>query len=58
MIPLHLPTKLERLKPSLVDVRVYGGKKNGKVTEKEADTIVEMIKKTMNAFSQRLEVFD
>jgi superfamily I DNA and/or RNA helicase len=47
LVPLRLPTKLERLKPSLLDVRVSGGEKNGKVNEREADKIVEMIKKTM-----------
>jgi hypothetical protein len=45
---LRLPTKLERLRPSLIDVRVSGGEKNGKVNEKEADKIVELIKATMN----------
>lgn len=47
LVPLRLPTKLERLNPSLIDVRVTNGEKNGKVNEREADKIVDMIKKTM-----------
>ena len=42
LIPLRLPTSSERLNPSLMDVRVKGTK-DGKVNEKECDTIVEMI---------------
>jgi hypothetical protein len=43
LVPLRLPTKSERLTPSLVDVMLLDGVKIGKVNEKEADEIVRMI---------------
>lgn len=47
LIPLRLPTKNERFTPSILDIRVTGGTKAGKVNEKEADKIVAMIKGMM-----------
>jgi hypothetical protein len=38
-----LPTSTERLKPSLIDVRVPNGRKVGKVNERECDEIVNRI---------------
>jgi AAA domain len=43
LIPLRLPTSTERLKPSLIDVRVPNGQKMGKTNERECDVIVDMI---------------
>jgi len=43
LVPLRLPTKAERLTPSLIDVRVKGAKV-GKINEVECDKIVEMIR--------------
>lgn len=43
LVPLRLPTKSQRLSPSLVDVRVPDGAKVGKTNEKEADEIVRLI---------------
>jgi AAA domain len=43
LLPLRLPTKSERLRPSLVDVRVDDGVKLGKVNEVEAVKIVQLI---------------
>jgi len=43
LIPLRLPTKFERLDPSLIDVRLPRGVKTGKVNERECDKIVQMI---------------
>jgi len=48
LVPLRLPTKLERFVPSLIDVKVPGGAKSGKVNEKEAMKIVEMIMEIMD----------
>jgi hypothetical protein len=42
LVPLRLPTKSERLTPSIVDVKV-DGTKVGKVNQAEANKIVEMI---------------
>jgi AAA domain len=42
LVPLRLPTKSERLTPSIVDVKV-DGTKVGKVNQVEANKIVEMI---------------
>ncbi|VEU37358.1 unnamed protein product [Pseudo-nitzschia multistriata] len=53
LIPLRLPTALERMKPSILDVRVVGGSKVGKVNEKEADKIVEMIKHIVMESSEK-----
>jgi len=47
LVPLRLPTKTDRLVPSLLDVRVTGGMKEGKVNEKEADKIVAMVREIM-----------
>jgi hypothetical protein len=47
LVPLRLPTKRDRFVPSIVDVRVTGGTKEGKVNEKEADKIVAMVRKMM-----------
>jgi hypothetical protein len=43
LTPLRLPTSTERLKPSLLDVRVPNGRKVGKVNERECDEIVNRI---------------
>jgi len=53
LIPLRLPTKKERIAPSILDVRVTGGAKVGKVNEIEADKIVQMIKEIMTESSER-----
>mmetsp|Transcript_13192 Transcript_13192/g.37108 ORF Transcript_13192/g.37108 Transcript_13192/m.37108 type:complete len:620 (+) Transcript_13192:2045-3904(+) len=53
LIPVRLPTRKERLTPSILDVKVADGKKVGKVNEKEADTIVKMIKEIMMESSQQ-----
>ena len=45
LTPLRLPRSSERLKPSLIDVRVPRGRKIGKVNEEECDEIVRMIAK-------------
>lgn len=47
LIPLRLPTRQERFVPSIVDVMVTGGTKIGKVNEKEADKIVELVREMM-----------
>jgi AAA domain len=47
LIPLRLPTKGERLKPSLIDVKLPNGVKTGKVNEQEADRIVDMAREVM-----------
>jgi len=47
LIPLRLPTKKDRFVPSILDVRVTGGAKIGKVNEKEANEIVAMIREMM-----------
>jgi hypothetical protein len=44
MTPLRLPTSEERLTPSLVDVKVRNGVKEGKSNQRECDVIVKMIK--------------
>jgi hypothetical protein len=44
LVSLRLPTSSERLKPSLIDVRIPNGAKVGKVNERECDEIVRMIK--------------
>jgi len=44
LVPLRLPTRSERLTPSIIDVRVQDGVKSGKKNDKECDTIVTMIK--------------
>lgn len=44
LVPLRLPLKSERITPSLLDCKVAGGSKVGKVNEKEADAIVEYIR--------------
>ena len=43
LVPLRLPTKSERLTPSLVDVKV-NGVKQGKINQAEVVKIVELIK--------------
>jgi AAA domain len=52
LLPLRLPTKSERLRPSLVDVRVDDGVKLGKVNEVEALTIVRLIQDLVADTSQ------
>ena len=52
LVPLRLPTKLERFVPSLLDIRVVGGEKIGKVNENEADKIVTMIRDLMMEMSE------
>ena len=47
LIPLRLPTKGDRFIPSIVDIKVTGGIKIGKVNEKEADKIVELVREMM-----------
>jgi hypothetical protein len=47
LIPLRLPTRGERLAPSLIDVKLHNGVKIGKVNEQEADRIVLMARETM-----------
>eukprot|EP00934_Nitzschia_sp_Nitz4_P006196 Nitzschia sp. Nitz4//scaffold90_size81538//26232//31277//NITZ4_005317-RA/size81538-processed-gene-0.34-mRNA-1//1//CDS//3329560005//6186//frame0 len=44
LVPLRLPTSTERLKPSLVDIRIRNGQKTGKINEQECDEIVRQIK--------------
>ena len=44
LIPLRLPARDERLIPSIVDVKVRTGIKDGKSNKKECDVIVKMIK--------------
>lgn len=44
LTPLRLPTKDERLTPSIIDVKVRNGLKEGKSNKKECDVIVKMIK--------------
>jgi hypothetical protein len=43
LVPLRLPTKSERITPSLLDVYLARAVKRGRVNELEADKIVEMI---------------
>jgi len=47
LVPLRLPTASERLSPSIVDVRI-DGVKSGKVNQREADKIVELIKELLS----------
>jgi len=47
LVPLRLPTKSERLAPSVVDVRV-DGVKTGKVNEIEADKVVELVREAVS----------
>eukprot|EP00531_Pseudo-nitzschia_arenysensis_P016661 CAMPEP_0116144318 /NCGR_PEP_ID=MMETSP0329-20121206/15943_1 /TAXON_ID=697910 /ORGANISM="Pseudo-nitzschia arenysensis, Strain B593" /LENGTH=1577 /DNA_ID=CAMNT_0003639743 /DNA_START=59 /DNA_END=4792 /DNA_ORIENTATION=- len=47
LVPLRLPAKRDRFEPSIVDVRLRGGAKVGKVNEQEADKIVEMVREMM-----------
>lgn len=44
LVPLRLPTRSERLSPSLVDVFVPNGVKVGKVNEPEAEEVVRLVK--------------
>jgi len=43
LVPLRLPTSKERLKPSLIDVRLPNGRKTGKINEQECNEIVDRI---------------
>jgi hypothetical protein len=52
LLPLRLPTKSERLYPSLVDIRVDNGVKQGKINEAEAVKIVELIQEFVADTSQ------
>jgi len=45
--PRRLPLKSKRLTPALVDVFVRGGKKVGKINEKEANAVVSYLKKEL-----------
>ncbi|KAG7373119.1 DNA helicase [Nitzschia inconspicua] len=47
LIPLRLPTKGERLAPSLIDIKLPNGVKVGKVNEQEADKIVSLVRGVM-----------
>jgi len=47
LVPLRLPAKRDRFVPSIVDVRLRGGRKIGKVNEQEADKIVELVREMM-----------
>lgn len=47
LVPLRLPKKGDRFDPSIVDIKVAGGTKTGKVNEKEADKIVELVREMM-----------
>lgn len=47
LVPLRLPTQSERLSPSLMDVKIDGVKR-GKVNEKEADRIVELVQESIS----------
>ncbi len=49
LVPLRLPAKRDRFVPSIVDVRLRGGTKVGKVNEQEADKIVEMVREMMHS---------
>lgn len=49
LIPLRLPARDERLIPSIVDVKVRTGLKDGKSNKKECDVIVKMIKEFINS---------
>ena len=49
LIPLRLPARDERLIPSIVDVKVRAGLKDGKSNKKECDVIVKMIKEFINS---------
>lgn len=53
LIPLRLPTKKDRFVPSILDVRVAGGTKIGKVNEIEADKIVEMVREIMDSLESK-----
>ena len=44
LVPMRLPSRSERFTPSIKDVFVPGGVKEGKTNDKEADRIVELIK--------------
>lgn len=44
LVPLRLPMKSERISPSIVDVRVRNGVKQGKTNDKEADEIVRRVR--------------
>ena len=43
LVPLRLPKKSERISPSIVDVKVQDGKKEGKTNVKEAEEIVRRV---------------
>lgn len=53
LIPLRLPKKGDRFDPSIVDIKVTGGTKTGKVNEKEADKIVELVREMMTSPESR-----
>ena len=43
LVPMRLPTKSERISPSIMDIRVQNGKKIGKSNKEEADAIVKHV---------------
>ena len=51
LIPLRLPKSNERMTPSLVDVYIKGGTKQGKVNHQECDEIVKRIQEYVNSCS-------
>jgi len=48
LVPLRLPTKSERLSPSIIDVKVRNGVKVGKVNEREANEVVRLVRDVVN----------
>jgi superfamily I DNA and/or RNA helicase len=43
LVPMRLPTKTERITPSIVDIRVPNGRKNGKSNVEEAKAIIKFV---------------
>ncbi len=52
LIPLRLPTKSERITPSIIDIRIPKGMKVGKVNEGEADEIVRRVAKIVESHTR------
>ena len=48
LVPLRLPTRSQRLVPSVVDIKLDNGVKTGKVNRPEANRIVELIQETLS----------
>jgi superfamily I DNA and/or RNA helicase len=49
LIPLRLPKPSERLTPSIVDVRIPNGSKEGKINEREINEIVRRVVVIVNS---------